>query len=53
MLSVQDEVENVFVWEHLQTFETQSKGAWLGMTFNPKGKQGTSLSLRSTGVCLF
>ncbi|XP_077169931.1 C-type mannose receptor 2 [Paroedura picta] len=37
VLSVQDEVENVFVWEHLQAYETPSKGAWLGMTFNPKG----------------
>lgn len=30
-------MENVFVWEHLQTFEAQSQGAWLGMNFNPKG----------------
>uniref|UniRef100_A0A8C3S4D6 C-type mannose receptor 2 n=1 Tax=Chelydra serpentina TaxID=8475 RepID=A0A8C3S4D6_CHESE len=37
VLSIQDETENVFVWEHLQAYESQSKGAWLGMTFNPKG----------------
>uniref|UniRef100_A0A8C0IKA8 C-type mannose receptor 2 n=1 Tax=Chelonoidis abingdonii TaxID=106734 RepID=A0A8C0IKA8_CHEAB len=37
VLSIQDEMENVFVWEHLQAYESQSKGAWLGMTFNPKG----------------
>lgn len=37
VLSIQDEMENVFVWEHLQAYEGQSKGAWLGMTFNPKG----------------
>uniref|UniRef100_A0A8B9EAP9 C-type mannose receptor 2 n=1 Tax=Anser cygnoides TaxID=8845 RepID=A0A8B9EAP9_ANSCY len=37
VLSIQDETENVFVWEHLQAYEGPSKGAWLGMTFNPKG----------------
>ncbi|XP_057629309.1 C-type mannose receptor 2 isoform X2 [Chionomys nivalis] len=37
VLSILDEMENVFVWEHLQTFEAQSRGAWLGMNFNPKG----------------
>ncbi|XP_006017888.1 C-type mannose receptor 2 isoform X1 [Alligator sinensis] len=37
VLSIHDETENVFVWEHLQAYESQSKGAWLGMTFNPKG----------------
>ncbi|XP_069094090.1 C-type mannose receptor 2 isoform X2 [Pleurodeles waltl] len=37
VLSILDETENVFVWEHLQSYESQSKGAWLGMAFNPKG----------------
>nr|XP_025041736.1 C-type mannose receptor 2 [Pelodiscus sinensis] len=37
VLSIQDETENIFVWEHLQAYESQSKGAWLGMAFNPKG----------------
>ncbi|XP_030076595.1 C-type mannose receptor 2 [Microcaecilia unicolor] len=37
VLSILDETENIFVWEHLQTYESQSKGAWLGMSFNPKG----------------
>ncbi|MEE6526785.1 hypothetical protein FKM82_027643, partial [Ascaphus truei] len=36
VLSIMDETENVFVWEHLQTYESQSRGAWLGMSFNPK-----------------
>lgn len=27
----------MFVWEHLQSSEGQSRGAWLGMNFNPKG----------------
>lgn len=44
VLSIQDETENVFVWEHLQAYEGPSKGAWLGMTFNPKGtKEGGRL----------
>lgn len=37
VLSIRDEMENVFVWEHLQNSEDQSRGAWLGMNFNPKG----------------
>ncbi|KAG8446993.1 hypothetical protein GDO86_014439 [Hymenochirus boettgeri] len=37
VLSIMDETENVFVWEHLQTYDSQSRGAWLGMSFNAKG----------------
>lgn len=40
MLSILDEMENLFVWEHLQAYESQSKGAWLGMAFDPTGKAG-------------
>lgn len=36
VLTIVDETENLFVWEHLQTYETQSKGAWLGMSFSIK-----------------
>ncbi|KAM4692595.1 C-type mannose receptor 2 [Rhinophrynus dorsalis] len=36
VLSILDDTENVFVWEHLQTYESQIKGAWLGMSFNAK-----------------
>ncbi|XP_068118077.1 C-type mannose receptor 2 isoform X2 [Hyperolius riggenbachi] len=36
VLSITDETENLFVWEHLQTYESQSKGAWLGMYFSIK-----------------
>ncbi|XP_041087362.1 C-type mannose receptor 2 isoform X1 [Polyodon spathula] len=36
VLSIMDETENVFVWEHIQDYEWQASGAWLGMTFNPK-----------------
>ncbi|XP_069808937.1 C-type mannose receptor 2 isoform X1 [Dendropsophus ebraccatus] len=34
VLTIVDETENLFVWEHLQTYETQAKGAWLGMSFS-------------------
>ncbi|XP_007433605.1 C-type mannose receptor 2 [Python bivittatus] len=37
MLSILDEMENIFIWEHLQAYESQAKGAWLGMSFNSKG----------------
>lgn len=57
-MSIQDEMENVFVWEHLQAYEGLSKGAWLGMTFNPKGtKEGMRFeiplgtSMNSHQVC--
>uniref|UniRef100_A0A8C7H9W9 Mannose receptor C-type 2 n=1 Tax=Oncorhynchus kisutch TaxID=8019 RepID=A0A8C7H9W9_ONCKI len=37
LLSVLDETENGFVWEHIQGYQEQAHGAWLGMTFNSKG----------------
>ncbi|XP_030649161.1 C-type mannose receptor 2 [Chanos chanos] len=37
LLSVLDESENGFVWEHIQGYQEQAVGAWLGLTFNPKG----------------
>uniref|UniRef100_A0A452UP14 Mannose receptor C type 2 n=1 Tax=Ursus maritimus TaxID=29073 RepID=A0A452UP14_URSMA len=48
VLSILDEMENVFVWEHLQSSEGQSRGAWLGMNFNPKG--GTLVWQDNTAV---
>lgn len=48
VLSILDEMENVFVWEHLQSYEGQSRGAWLGMNFNPKG--GTLVWQDNTAV---
>uniref|UniRef100_H3A816 C-type mannose receptor 2 n=1 Tax=Latimeria chalumnae TaxID=7897 RepID=H3A816_LATCH len=36
VLSIMDETENVFVWDHLQTYQSKSWRAWLGMTFNSK-----------------
>uniref|UniRef100_A0A3P8YM94 Mannose receptor, C type 2 n=1 Tax=Esox lucius TaxID=8010 RepID=A0A3P8YM94_ESOLU len=37
LLSVLDETENGFVWEHIQGYQEQAHGAWLAITFNPKG----------------
>eukprot|EP00062_Callorhinchus_milii_P021283 gi/632977849/ref/XP_007905576.1/ PREDICTED: C-type mannose receptor 2-like [Callorhinchus milii] len=37
VLSILDETENVFIWEHLQTYEKEARGAWLGLSYNPKG----------------
>uniref|UniRef100_A0A8B9TFJ7 Mannose receptor C type 2 n=1 Tax=Anas platyrhynchos TaxID=8839 RepID=A0A8B9TFJ7_ANAPL len=56
VLSIQDETENVFVWEHLQAYEGPSKGAWLGMTFNPKGgtlvwHDNTAVNYSNWGHC--
>ncbi len=39
LLSILDENENSFVWEHMQSFQQQAHGAWLGMIFNSKGKK--------------
>ncbi|XP_016305594.1 C-type mannose receptor 2-like [Sinocyclocheilus anshuiensis] len=36
LLSILDENENSFVWEHMQSFQQQAHGAWLGMIFNSK-----------------
>uniref|UniRef100_A0A8C9TTG1 Mannose receptor C-type 2 n=1 Tax=Scleropages formosus TaxID=113540 RepID=A0A8C9TTG1_SCLFO len=37
LLSILDETENGFVWEHIQAYQEQAHGAWLGMSVNPKG----------------
>ncbi|MBN3312067.1 MRC2 protein, partial [Atractosteus spatula] len=37
MLSIMDQTENSFVWEHIQAYEDQANGAWLGITFSQKG----------------
>ncbi|GCC32490.1 hypothetical protein chiPu_0010951, partial [Chiloscyllium punctatum] len=36
LLSILDEVENVFIWEHLETYENDTKGAWLSLMYNTK-----------------
>uniref|UniRef100_A0A8C2AKX6 Mannose receptor, C type 2 n=1 Tax=Cyprinus carpio TaxID=7962 RepID=A0A8C2AKX6_CYPCA len=36
LLSILDENENSFIWEHMQSFQRQAYGAWLGMIFNSK-----------------
>ncbi|XP_072560794.1 C-type mannose receptor 2 [Paramormyrops kingsleyae] len=37
MLSILDETENSFVWEHIQAYQEQASGAWLGISVNTKG----------------
>ncbi|KAJ8253702.1 hypothetical protein COCON_G00203140 [Conger conger] len=37
LLSIMDETENTFVWEHLQGYEDQAQGVWLGLTVNSRG----------------
>lgn len=32
LLSILDETENGFVWEHIQSYEEQAYGAWLGIS---------------------
>ncbi|XP_072343073.1 C-type mannose receptor 2 isoform X1 [Scyliorhinus torazame] len=36
MVSILDETENVFVWEHVQAYENDTKGAWLSLMYNTK-----------------
>lgn len=38
LLSVLDETENGFVWEHIQSYQEQAHGAWLGLTFNTEAE---------------
>uniref|UniRef100_A0A3Q0RNG7 Mannose receptor C-type 2 n=1 Tax=Amphilophus citrinellus TaxID=61819 RepID=A0A3Q0RNG7_AMPCI len=32
LLSIMDEIENGFVWEHIQSYAEQAHGAWLGVS---------------------
>uniref|UniRef100_A0A087XUB2 Mannose receptor C-type 2 n=1 Tax=Poecilia formosa TaxID=48698 RepID=A0A087XUB2_POEFO len=32
LLSILDEAENSFIWEHIQSYAEQAKGAWLGIS---------------------
>lgn len=50
LLSVLDENENGFVWEHIQSYQEQARGAWLGMTFNPKGNLHQAMSSICTNL---
>ncbi|XP_062389023.1 C-type mannose receptor 2 [Sardina pilchardus] len=36
LLSVLDESESSFIWEHMQGYQEQAHGAWLGLSFNPQ-----------------
>ncbi|KAM6905293.1 C-type mannose receptor 2 [Xenentodon cancila] len=37
LLSILDETENGFVWEHMQSYAEQAHGAWLGITVKGRG----------------
>ncbi|XP_044188034.1 C-type mannose receptor 2 [Thunnus albacares] len=37
LLSILDETENGFVWEHIQSFAEQAHGAWLGISVKGRG----------------
>lgn len=32
LLSILDETENGFIWEHIQSYAEQAYGAWLGIS---------------------
>ncbi|XP_015230321.1 PREDICTED: C-type mannose receptor 2 [Cyprinodon variegatus] len=36
LLSVLDEVENNFIWEHIQSYAEQARGAWLGISIKER-----------------
>uniref|UniRef100_A0A8C5EQ58 Mannose receptor, C type 2 n=1 Tax=Gouania willdenowi TaxID=441366 RepID=A0A8C5EQ58_GOUWI len=40
LLSILDETENVFVWEHIQSYAEQAHGAWLDIIFVPATGRG-------------
>ncbi|XP_041812441.1 C-type mannose receptor 2 [Chelmon rostratus] len=37
LLSILDETENGFVWEHIQSYAEQAHGAWLGISVRGRG----------------
>lgn len=49
LLSILDENENGFIWEHIQSYAEQAYGAWLGISV--KGQAVRSHTLISTSVC--
>ncbi|XP_054907907.1 C-type mannose receptor 2 [Poeciliopsis prolifica] len=36
LLSILDEAENSFIWEHIQSYAEQAKGAWLGISMRER-----------------
>ncbi|XP_037544541.1 C-type mannose receptor 2 [Nematolebias whitei] len=37
LLSILDEAENGFIWEHIQSYSEQARGAWLGISVKGRG----------------
>ncbi|KAJ8414330.1 hypothetical protein AAFF_G00052000 [Aldrovandia affinis] len=47
LLSIDDEAENGFVWEHIGGYQEQAHGAWLGLDFkgdSPKWPESTEVA---------
>lgn len=49
LLSILDETENGFIWEHIQSYAEQAYGAWLGISV--KGQAVRSHTLIPSSVC--
>lgn len=49
LLSILDETENGFIWEHIQSYAEQAYGAWLGISV--KGQPVHRHTLHSASVC--
>lgn len=45
LLSILDETENGFVWEHIQSYAEQAHGAWLGISVKGQKTLAQSLSI--------
>lgn len=45
LLSILDETENGFIWEHIQSYAEQAHGAWLGISVKGRETLTHSLSL--------
>lgn len=46
LLSILDETENGFIWEHIQSYAEQAHGAWLGISVKGWETLTGSLSLQ-------
>lgn len=48
LLSILDETENGFIWEHIQSYVEQAHGAWLGISVKGRATLHQSLPSLST-----
>lgn len=49
LLSILDETENGFIWEHIQSYAEQAHGAWLGISV--KGRASLPQTSPLTFLC--